>query len=102
MGWWEVKDVETGGLSPTMPDKETGLGPGTRDVIYNGDGPADLMDVALRDISKLYKAAWKRKATKDELRAVFNFCCNGMFSHAGSVQLSPPDDEQDAFAKMVR
>ena len=85
MGWWKIKDVESGQVDfdhecPTN-SQFTNAVPGheTEDFLYNGDGPAGLMGATLRKISVLYEAAWKRPAKKDELTAVFNFCCNGMF-----------------------
>ena len=85
MGWWKVKDIETGQIDfghkcPTNP-QFTNAVPGQEavDSMYNGDGPADLMGLVLRKIDGQYKDAWKRSAKKEELLAVFNFCCNGMF-----------------------
>jgi len=85
MGWWKIKDIKTGQVDfdhkcPTnrqfvnaVPGKEP------EGILFNGDGPADLMGAILRKISKQYETAWKRPAKKDELIACFNFCCNGMF-----------------------
>ena len=85
MGWWKVKDIKTGQIDfdhkcPTNPQLTNAI-PGQEecDSVYNGDGPADLMGQVLRKISALYETAWERQAKKDELIAVFNFCCNGMF-----------------------
>ncbi len=85
MGWWKIKDVESGQIDfdhkcPTN-DSLTNAVPGHEldDSLYGGDGPADLMDSMLEAISKQYENAWERPAKKDELTAVFNFCCNGMF-----------------------
>lgn len=55
----------------------------TPDDLYNGDGPADMMGVALRQIDKLYQEAWGRDAKPDELRACFNFVLNGRLWAAG-------------------
>ncbi len=86
MGWWRIKDVETGMVDfdhkcPTNP-LLTNAVPGEEecDAMYNGDDAADLMGLVLRSISGLYEKAWGRPADKEELTAVFNFCCNGMFS----------------------
>jgi len=86
MGWWEIKDVETGQINFDHKQHLTNSNvvnaiPGNEktDSLYNGDGPADLMGPVLRSISKQYEKAWGRPAKKDELTAVFNFCCNGMF-----------------------
>ena len=85
MGWWKIKDVETGmvdfehvcptnkALVNAIPGKES------EDALYNGDGPADLMGPTLEKINKKYENAWGRSAKKEEMKAVFNFCCNGYF-----------------------
>jgi len=85
MGWWKVKDIESGQIDfdhicPTNPTL-TNVVPGKEkeDAIYNGDGPADLMGPVLRKISDLYQVSFNRPAKKEELISVFNFCCNGMF-----------------------
>lgn len=84
MGWWKIDSVETGQIDcshkcPTNPQLTNAVpGQETEDAMYNGDGPADVMGDALRDIDKQYKDAWGRSAKPDELRAVFNFCFNGM------------------------
>lgn len=79
-GWWAIKSPESPGLSPPPGYSGNGLMnaiPGTHGAdqsLYNGDGPADVMDDALSDIDLLYRASWGRPATYDELLAVFNFC----------------------------
>ena len=85
MGWWKIKNVETGQIDFDHK-RSTGHqlvnaipGEEVEDALYNGDGPAYLMGAALRKISYQYESAWKRPAKKEELLAVFNFCCNGMF-----------------------
>ena len=81
MGWWKIDSVERGqidwkhsksGLVNAIPGQDTPV------QSYNGDGPADLMDSALDKINKQYKDAWNRPARPEELKAVFNFCFNGM------------------------
>lgn len=85
MGWWRIKDIESGQVDfdhecPTN-EKLANAVPGKDDAdgLYNGDGPADTMSDTLRGISKVYEDKWDRPAKKEELTAVFNFCCNGMF-----------------------
>lgn len=83
MGWWKIKDVETGQIdfeaetaartANAIPGKEN------VDCLFNGDGPADVMSRALHKIRGQYEQAWGRSAKKEELTACFNFCCNGMF-----------------------
>ena len=84
MGWWKIDSVERGQIDyshkcPTNPQMVNAV-PGREsvDAMYNGDGPADLMGSVLRKIDAQYVAAWGRSAKADELRAVFNFCLNGM------------------------
>jgi len=85
MGWWRIKDVESGQIDfghkcPTNPQLTNAVPKHeTKDCLYNGDEPADLMGSVLRKINTQYEAAWERPAKKEELTAVFNFCCNGMF-----------------------
>ena len=84
MGWWRIKSVKSGGVDGTHKcwtnPKLVNAVPGseTEDDLYNGDRPADLMGPVLRKIDAEYQEAWKRPAKPDELRAVFNFCLNGM------------------------
>ena len=84
MGWWKINNVECGQIDfshecPTNPTLANAVpGYDKKDALYNGDGPADLMEPVLRKISKQYEDEWKRPAKPDELRAVFNFCLNGM------------------------
>jgi len=91
MGWWKIKDVESGQVDfdhkcPTNPVLTNSIpGSETEDAMYNGDGPADLMGSVLRKIDAQYREAWGRPARKEELTAGFNFCCNGMFRKPGQI-----------------
>ena len=81
-GWWKIKDVDTGQIDWNQPDKATGLinaipSSDDTDTLYNGDGPADVMGQAIKDIATLYREAWDRDPTIRELRAVANFVING-------------------------
>lgn len=83
MGWWKIKDVETGQVdveAQTAAETANAI-PGEEDAgcSFGGDGPADLMGATLRAISTQYREAWGRYATRDELTACFNFCANAMF-----------------------
>jgi len=86
MGWWKIKDVETGRIDfdnkcPLKSQLVNAIPKHNDDFnLYNGDGPADLMDDALYKISKQYEDAWGRPAKHDELLAVFNFCTGMMFA----------------------
>ena len=85
MGWWRVKDPNSGGIDwshqaqgagglvNALPGQES-----EEDALYNGDGPADIMGAALREVNKEYKEVWGREAKIEELQAVFNFCLGGI------------------------
>lgn len=85
MGWWKIKNAETGQIDwdhkcPTNPQLTNAVpGHEENDLLYNGDGPADLMGPILQSINKQYKKAWGRPVKREELKAVFNFCLNRMF-----------------------
>lgn len=80
-GWWRIKGPDSpGGLDiKPLVDKGDllnaipGIDPGDL-ALYNGDGPADVMDEALAKIDLLYRAAWGRRVDHAEAQAVFNFC----------------------------
>ena len=82
MGWWKIKDVETGqvsknwddgrGIANAIPHKDS------KNDFYNGDKPADIMGKALREIRKCYQEDWERIEKPEEMKAVFNFCYNPM------------------------
>lgn len=79
-GWWAITGPEGPGLShmPPVPKGNLlnaipGVDP-AKAALYNGDGPADVMGDAIREIDLEYLMAWGRPATKAELQAVFNFC----------------------------
>lgn len=86
MGWWKIKDPETGQID--WETKPTGHG-GDNELInaipsrdsaedhYNGDGPADTMGAAIHAIAKQYYETWGRWPYYEELVACFNFCANG-------------------------
>lgn len=84
MGWWKINSVECGGIDLTHGEKQgrelANALPGVDkpEELYNGDGPADVMDAALKKIVSLYDASWKRPPKEEELKAVFNFCSRGL------------------------
>ncbi|MBC8462393.1 MAG: hypothetical protein H8D67_30855 [Deltaproteobacteria bacterium] len=90
MGWWRVREVESGGIDwshrcPTNDQLVNAIpGEETEEALYNGDQPADLMDSILDEINEEYKKAWGRPVKKEELIAVFNFCCGGKFDGTGT------------------
>ena len=79
-GWWAITSPDSPGISMPPPVDKGGLmnavpgvDPGDSQL-YNGDGPADVMDSALARMDLLYRASWGRPMTHDEAQAVFNFC----------------------------
>jgi len=80
MGWWKIDNVQNGGIDWNFNSGSNTInavpGKHSPDHWYNGDGPADEMESCIERITKLYKKAWKRKPTKEELQAVFNFVVN--------------------------
>ena len=102
MGWWKIDSVERGQIDcshkcPTNPQLVNAVpGREAEDAMYNGDGPADLMGPVLRKIDAQYVAAWGRPAKPDELRAVFNFCLNGMLRQRESRNANPSVDARQA------
>jgi len=81
-GWWQIKDVETGQINWDQPEKAGQLinaipGSDEMEMLYNGDGPADVMGDAIKKIDGFYKEAWGRPPTIRELRGVANFVING-------------------------
>lgn len=68
-GWWSFDPA--GSIYPGHTDKDTGF--------YIGDGPADIMDETLKHIDQYYQESVGigRPVTKEELRAVFEFCMGG-------------------------
>jgi len=99
MGWWKINSVERGQIDcshkcPTNPQLVNAVpGREAEDAMYNGDGPADLMGPVLRKIDAQYVAAWGRPAKPDELRAVFNFCLNGMLRQRESRNANTGADQ---------
>ena len=62
MGWWSITD-KNGGISSFG---NIGL--------YNGDGPADIIDNAIKEVIKEYEEELGRKPYTQEVQAVWNFC----------------------------
>lgn len=93
MGWWKINNVAEGRIDFDAAKKRivgtpacANALPGTDDpnMLYNGDGPADVMEPALDKIAYLYKEAWGRYPSRGELLGVFNFCAN--------TRIDPEDD----------
>jgi len=59
-GWWSISTPK-GGVST----EDTGQ--------YGGDGPADILDVAIREITEEWQQEWGRDPTVSELDAAWNF-----------------------------
>ena len=82
-GWWKIDNIETGQIDQSQPDKKKEIinvipGKDSSKELYNGDGPADIMDGALDRIAKEYREQWEKEPELDEIKAVFNFCFNGL------------------------
>ena len=80
MGWWKVKDADSGGIDWGFGDGNlVNAIPGKHgsENEYCGDIPADIMDEAIARITSEYVRAWGRKPTKAELLATLNFCSGG-------------------------
>ena len=67
MGWWSITD-KSGGISTFG---NIGL--------YNGDGPADILDEAVEKVIKEYEETWGRKPYVQELEAAWNFSTGLVF-----------------------
>lgn len=65
MGWWSISRNGGGGISTEKTE------------MYNGDGPADILGVAVEKVVKEYEVAWGRKPYKEELEEAVNFVAEG-------------------------
>jgi len=77
-GWWAMRPGKPGIHKPPGYSGEGLLNaiPGVHgplDSLYNGDGPADIMDAAIKDIIAEYKAVWGRPPYAEELQGVWDF-----------------------------
>ena len=72
-GWWAF-DPNIGPGITSWKDK-----PGYTGDYFNGDGPADIMDQALKDIESDYinSPSIGRSPKPLEMQAVFDFCFDG-------------------------
>ena len=88
MGWWKIENVESGQIDfdANGPGNLANQVPGRHspDQLVNGDGPADIMGVAIKKIVEEYKEAWGRPPQREELQAVFNFDVNSMYADDGA------------------
>ena len=66
MGWWAITK-DNPGLNLNNPNTER----------YNGDGPADIMMLAIQEIIEEYQEKWHRLPYREELDAAFNFVADG-------------------------
>jgi hypothetical protein len=102
MGWWRIRNVESGQVDathtcPTNP-KFVNAVPGAEteeNQLYNGDGPADTMGDAIQKIAKMYIDAWGRPPRVEELEAVFNFVFNPYRHGKPTDYQSPKYDVSD-------
>lgn len=90
MGWWQVTNINNGGidLENIIKEKDAGKKRKNRitteeshELILMGDTPADITGTALREIDKAYTKEWGRKAKKEEFIACFNFCIHGYLDY---------------------
>lgn len=79
MGWWSITD-KNGGISPFG---NIGL--------YNGDGPADILDNAVQEVIREYEKAWGRKPYIQELQAAWNFSTGVVFED--ELENAPKDNK---------
>ena len=82
MGWWQTINDGSGQIDWDVKRDGSNLinaipGRDNPKMMYNGDGPADIMSAALDDIESEYIKAWKRKPTYQELLDCFHFCIKG-------------------------
>ena len=85
MGWWQIRNDGSGQIDWEVKREDSTLInaiPGKHDpkqMMYNGDGPADIMGTALDEITEEFNKAWGRNPCYEELLACFNFCANPMY-----------------------
>lgn len=97
MGWWEIKDVESGALNvPKIIEREKlNEGPDakppayTPEMLLNGDEPADMLGEVLRKLDDLYKQHWDRPIKEAEARAAWNFIVKGHFKKEKKPATAP-------------
>ena len=77
MGWWQI-DLDKDELeAPRWKDSSLYNaipGKDSKDRLYMGDEPADVLDEAIRAMDKAYRRTWSRKARRKELMALMEFC----------------------------
>lgn len=80
MGWWKIKDVESGRIDSSHGDDSlVNAIPGRDiDILVNGDGPADMMDTVIDHIIEEWQQIWGRKPYMEEIQAAFNFVFNAL------------------------
>lgn len=80
MGWWKIKDVESGQIAVDLSKEERDNLP---DLVI-GDGPADIMGDAIDKIIACYVALPENDGRKlpcrQELQACFNFVVNPIYN----------------------
>jgi hypothetical protein len=80
MGWWQIDLTDEEVEAFEKSDEVLMNALPTRDSskrLYTGDQPADIIDEALDKIDKVYKNTWGRKAKRQEIVAVVDFCMAG-------------------------
>ena len=101
MGWWKIDD-KNGSIACSLPAGHDGKSvcnavpdKHAPDDNHNGDGPADVIDAAIKEVDKLYQDAWGRPPTEFEMRAALNFCYNGWVHGRENPQPELLDAEQN-------
>jgi hypothetical protein len=90
MGWWEIKNVESGALDvPKIlkklnSDLKAQSPSYTPELLLNGDDVADALGEAFEKINKLYVKNWDRPIKRQEALAAWNFVINPKFSSKGA------------------
>jgi hypothetical protein len=80
MGWWAITGPDGGLLTRGLP---TGM--------YNGDGPADILEPALKKVIEEYQVEWGRKPFLEEVQAALNFvACLHLLERRETPQAAPP------------
>ena len=81
-GWWNMVSPDEPGVNFDFnkgEDKLANAIPGEDDenLLYNGDGPADILFAAIHDVIDEYINEWKRPPKFEEIMGAFNFVMQG-------------------------
>jgi len=81
-GWWNMKSPDEPGVNFDFhkdKDQFANAIPGEDDenLLYNGDGPADILSAAIHDVIDEYINEWNRPPKFEEIMGAFNFVMQG-------------------------